>query len=1033
MQIDQEHAERFLEWLLENAIQEARGDKYIRLSVRPGGRFWLGRLAPEEAIQNNPLGERAERLQPCAVGVRVRLPELDGRTLLCNARMVAWREIPYHGRDPGDDKWEKTETVQVSVDVPAPLDLHEVHRAGRHEIREALKAVGANGLAAEIQAEIEPGQQGPELVVTIVNVSPEHVEGLDTSLYEVELTVDVGPTVPFLLDALRDSFRYDRRVPAYGVNGGVVQEGPSTFSTADIALSDRRRPTYWDVSSIPNSPVLTFAKLAKDPLKPLQALLTALEGWTAHNWGAERLNARAIQEDWSPDMVMEAQSEAVQASDEVSRLRTGLRLLESDVVLRRAFSLANAAFEHTVSIDYDSWRPFQLGFVLANIASLSPQAAEREREFLDTLWFSTGGGKTETYLLFTVMAAFLDRLRGKKHGISSWGRFPLRMLSLQQTQRFADVLAAAELIRRREEIPGDTFRLGFFVGSQGSPNRIYKHQPNTRSDSLTELDLRDPEVRARFQILINCPFCGTADPYIRFDETTWSLEHRCGASSCPWGQRAIPIHMVDDEIYRWLPTVVLGTLDKAASISMQAAMRGFYGPPSGHCPLPGHGFTYAPRSKSPHGCLYPGCNQAPLDLPQPPGLFGPTVRMQDELHLLRDSLGSIDSHYEALLDHLQISWGNPPKLIASSATLAGHERQALALYRREGRMFPVPGPMSTRSFWTQDSDRLARRYVGLAPRGVTLEYANDQLATTLQSAMRRALQDPRGVAKEVSVPEQAIVGLVWAYGIGVAYGSTLKDVEAAARSFEAQIPLADLNSETLTGRTPLDEVRTIIDRIKNPEPAFSERIHMIAASSMLSHGVDLDRLNIMVILGLPLATSEFIQTTARVGRAHPGLVFVMHKIGRERDAAVFKTFPSFIQHMDRLVDPVPITSKSRRVLELTFAGLELGRIQGVHEPTALARGLRQLTTVPTLRRAFTQLGVNESDEVDAMIRLLGFEGVLDANLREDIKRYFREFYRALNDPAGGAQWPSDLFPGGAPMLSLRDVERQVPVFSRGGR
>ena len=75
--------------------------------------------------------------------------------------------------------------------------------------------------------------------------------------------------------------------------------------------------------------------------------------------------------------------------------------------------------------------------------------------------------------------------------------------------------------------------------------------------------------------------------------------------------------------------------------------------------------------------------------------------MQDELHLLRDSLGSIDSHYESLLDDLQTYWGSRPKLIASSATLAGHSQQAQALYRREGRMFPIPGPQATRSFWVQ--------------------------------------------------------------------------------------------------------------------------------------------------------------------------------------------------------------------------------------------------------------------------------------------------------------------------------------------
>ena len=1033
MNVDQAHAENFLGWLLENVVQEARGDRYRRLTVAPRGRFWLGRLEPQVVVQDSHLGERAERLQPCAAGFRVRLSEVDGRILHCRARMVAWLEIPDHGDDPDDEKWEKSDTVEVEIDLQSPVTLGEPTASGRLEIADALASLSADGLEAEVQAELESGQLGPELVVTITNLSPEEVPGLDTNLYEVELSVDVGPIVPFVLDALPDSFRYEREVSAYGVNGGVTQEGPSVFATVDYARGDRYRPTYSDELSTPSPPALTFASLAADPIPELTSLVASLESWTESNWEAASLEARADQESWSADMKSESRAESEKARDEVDRLRNGLQILRQDAELRRAFALANEAFENTVSIDYQSWRPFQVGFVLANIGSLSSTTAESERRFIDTLWFATGGGKTETYLLFTVTAAFLDRLRGKLHGITSWGRFPLRMLSLQQTQRFADVLAAAELIRRRENLPGDVFGLGFFVGNAGSPNRISRQQDRGPAYNLTDIDLRDPEVRARFQILIHCPFCALPNPEVRFDETIWALQHHCRNLRCSWGRRALPFNIVDEEIYRWLPTVVLGTLDKAAIIAMQAAMRGFYGPPAGLCPTPGHGFTYAPRSGRQYGCLFPGCRAQPRNLPQPASMFGPSIRMQDELHLLRDSLGAIDSHYEALLDDLQRNLGSSPKIIASSATLAGHSQQVRALYRREGRMFPVPGPRANRSFWTQETDSLARRYVGLAPRGVTLEYANDQLTTTVQDALRRAMDRPREIAQEVGVPEQAIEGLVRVYGVGVAYGSTLKDVEAAARSFESQIPIDDLNSETLTGRTPLEDVRTIIERLKQPEAEFDDRIHMIAASSMLSHGVDLDRLNVMVMLGLPLATAEFIQTTARVGRTHPGLVFVMHKIVRERDAAVFKTFPSFIQHMDRLVDPVPITSMSRRVLELTFSGLEMGRILGIHEPEAISRRSRPLTTVTSLRQAFTMLPINEADELDAMIRTLEYEGPLSANLRQDLGMYFREFYRALNDPAGVARWPQELFPGGQPMRSLRDVEQQIPVYSRGGQ
>ncbi len=1024
MPIEPNHAERFVDWLLDQAVAHACGTCIQRLPVDPAGRFWLGRLAPEELVRQHRLGERAERLDPCEVGIRVRPNRLDGRVLRCHVQLLAWRAIP--GADgPDADKWEKTTAVAVDVALDMPTRTGDVRIAGRDEIAAALAAVGADGLAAEIHAELEVGRVGHELVLTIVNVSPPEHPGLDTNLYEVSLRADVGPTEPFLLEGLPDSFRYNRHIAAYGINGSVRQISSTTFVTSDVAKFDKSRPDYWDEAAGPE-PDLTFRRLANNPSTPLRELVHAIESWTNRMWSQDVLHDRASCEQWNESMLQEALQEATRAFAEAERVAQGVALLERDRLLRRAFMLANRAFDEAHAVRHERWRPFQLGFVLANLTSLAPDTARAERAFVDTLWFATGGGKTETYLLFTLTAAFHDRLRGKRHGITSWGRFPLRMLSLQQTQRFADVLAAAELLRRRERIDGSEFSLGFLVGEGGSPNRI------PTDPRPGDPDPNDPHMPARYRVLIRCPFCGSRDLQMRFDRPRWALDHLCLARGCPSGARPLPFRIVDDEIYRWLPTVVLGTLDKAASVAIQAAMRGFYGAPQARCSLPDHGFTYAPRSKARNGCLFPGCTARPVALGQDQSLFAPTVRMQDELHLLRDSLGSIDAHYEALLDALQRHWQSEPKLIASSATLAGHEEQIVALYRRRGRMFPVPGPRATRSLWSSESTRLARRYVGVAPRGVTLEYATDQLNETLQRAVRRALQEPDTVAQEVGVPADALPDLVSAYGVGVVYGSTLKDVEAAARSFEAQIPIERLNSETLTGRTPLEDVRAILDRLTNPELDFDERIHLVAASSMLSHGVDIDRLNVMVMLGLPLSTAEFIQTTARIGRAHPGIVFVLHKIGRERDAAVFRIFPSFVEHMDRLIDPVPITSKSRRVLALTFAGLELGRLFGIHEPAALAQGLRQLTVPAAVRKAFADLRVLEPNEFQALVDMLGFNGPLDENLRRDLADYVRGLYRALNDPASTAQLVSDLFPTGGPMKSLRDVEEQIPVYTRGG-
>src|SRR5262249_1620081 len=63
---------RFVEWLAQEVIADGRGDRYTTLSVRPSGRLWVGRLAPENAAWKVGLGERGQRLDPCSCGFRVR-------------------------------------------------------------------------------------------------------------------------------------------------------------------------------------------------------------------------------------------------------------------------------------------------------------------------------------------------------------------------------------------------------------------------------------------------------------------------------------------------------------------------------------------------------------------------------------------------------------------------------------------------------------------------------------------------------------------------------------------------------------------------------------------------------------------------------------------------------------------------------------------------------------------------------------------------------------------------------------------------
>ncbi|MFY1654004.1 helicase-related protein [Solwaraspora sp. WMMB762] len=1005
--------EAFVAWLDRRVIAAGRGDGLERLEVAPSGTFWLGRLSCEDEVKDGLNDDRSERLDPCAIGIRLRPAGGPPWSMSVTVRARAWGKDEAKDPDPRG-RWWRSDLVEEVVSVLVDSAGTE---AGSKQLEDAFAAVGVPGLSAKVKVDVEDWHKQTELVVQLVNTSPIKAPGLaDSHLFETQIEVRGLPTVPFQLEALPDSFRYDRQVPAYGVNVGVEVLESDVFRTTDTVTVQTFRPTYWNGAEAP--PDLSFATLAADPIPQLSALVSALAGYDDAHWSPSVLDARQAAEGWTTEMRGEADRSASEVFGELDRLRAGLELLRARPELCRAFQLMNKAIARSAQgRGYDTWRPFQIGFLLATVRFLIER--DEEAEYVDTVWFATGGGKTETYLGLLLTAAFFDRLTGKTIGVTAWSRFPLRLLSLQQTQRFADALAGAEMVRQEEKVGGKPFSLGFLVGQAGTPNKVV---PTTEKDEITP---DSPGMPDKYQVLLHCPFCRAEKLTMRFDRKRWMLEHRCTNTDCPNGSRPLPMYVVDQEVFRFLPTVVVGTLDKAASIGMQQAMRGLVGPPQKLCSVPWHGFTYAQRSSSPNGCLVPDCQGGPLlkDLPMDGERFGPSLRLQDELHLLRDSLGAVDSHYESLLDHLQQRLcGSRAKIVASSATLTGYEHQVDVLYRRRGRVFPQPGPRAGESFWTMSTDQPLRRFVAVAPRGVTLEHVSDRTLDTLQRCIRELKDEPARVCADAGVDTQHVDKLVSLYGTDVVYGTTLYDVEAAGRSLGSNNTVSGINVEQLTGQTDFDEVREILDRLDHPEPNFDDRIHVIAASSMLSHGVDVDRLNTMVMLGLPLTTAEFIQTTARVGRRHPGLVYVLHKIGRERDAQTFRHFGPYVRQGDRFVDAIPITRRSRRVLDLTIPGVVGARTLMIREPASKQR----LSTPANLRGYARDSGMTPAGEAADIAALLGFDDVADPLHCEQIAQWMREWFADLEDPSTRARFTSELGPR-QPMRSLRDVEASAPI------
>jgi hypothetical protein len=1007
-------AERFVAWLENRIIREARGDDLTTSAVDPTGRFWLGRLGPKDYVTLTD--DRGDRLEPCAIGLRLKPANEGPWTFRVVSQFCFWKRSRSEGSTGLRWKWDKVSVAPIDLTLTIQDTLKEtIH--GQQQFDARLNAAGGEGLKAEVRVRVIGKSPDTRILeVTLVNTGIEPPELADGRLFECSLRVEGFNSRPFVLEALPDSFRFDRRVGAFGINCGVVVSG-EVISTSDAPTKSRMRPTYW--ASTESAPDLAFSRLADDPIGPAIQLIDAIGKWSEEQWSNRVLDERALIEQWSTSMREEAQKAAREFEEELSRLRAGLRIIQNDSMLRRAFVLMNRAMAISARGRYDAWRPFQFAFLLANLQCLVDD--KFERELVDVVWFATGGGKTETYLGLLITAAFLDRLKGKVSGVTAWSRFPLRMLSLQQTQRFANAIAAAELVRAQEKILGDPFSLGFLVGGSATPNRIKKDGIGDEVDADSVEDEVNP-----YLLLETCPFCRERGVRTRFERVAWRLLHECPNTKCPRVGQPIPLFVVDDEIWRFLPTIVIGTLDKAANIARQSGMRGILGPPWGRCSKPGHGFTYARRKQFPNGCLVPDCQGGePLQLPMDAALFGPSFRLQDELHLLRDSLGAVDAHYECALDGLQEELsGRKPKILASSATLSGYQKQVEVLYKRKARVFPQPPPRDGYGFWTSDSDTLMRRYVALAPRRLTVEFVADRIIVSLQTAVRSLLDKTEAVCGELAIAPEYKDFLVSMYGTNVVYGNTLQDIDAVVRSSETQY--AELSPPpkiaTLTGKTDFGAVRETLDRLEVPEANFGDRLHLVAASSMMSHGVDISRLNVMLMLAFPLGVAEFIQATARVGRQWPALVLIIPKMTRERDASLYRSFPQFVTHGDRFVEPIPITRKSRRVLERTVSGLEMARLILIHEPAA------RKTLV--LRRELNALLKENpqllADDRAALAGALGFSSA-DEFLQDQLRWWFEGFRRNLSEPSGESDFVSNLSPTGTAMTSLRDVEEQVVI------
>jgi hypothetical protein len=98
---------------------------------------------------------------------------------------------------------------------------------------------------------------------------------------------------------------------------------------------------------------------------------------------------------------------------------------------------------------------------------------------------------------------------------------------------------------------------------------------------------------------------------------------------------------------------------------------------------------------------------------------------------------------------------------------------------------------------------------------------------------------------------------------------------------------------------------------------------VVLATSMLQVGVDVDRLGLMLVVGQPKNTAEYIQASSRVGRqaGRPGLVLTLGNWARPRDLAHFEQFRHYHETFYAQVEALSVTPFSATSLDRGLDGV----------------------------------------------------------------------------------------------------------------
>jgi hypothetical protein len=758
------------------------------------------------------------------------------------------------------------------------------------------------------------------------------------------------------------------------------------------------------------------------------------------------------------------------------RIRAGIELLENDPLALKAFQFANQAMARQrrasvrvltirrgneppkISEIAVQWRPFQLGFILQCLAGVvDPKHVDRG--IADLLWFPTGGGKTEAYLGLTAFVLAHRRLRNDtldgSSGTSVLMRYTLRLLTIQQFQRATALLCACESVRLQDENVwgSNPFTIGLWVGQSVTPNSY-----EDAKEALEKLTRGEAVYEKSPYLILFCPWCGTdLDPsdYASDDDLERTFV-KCSNRDCdfaPHNSRfGLPVLLVDREIYRHPPSLLLATVDKFAQMAWNGRVQALFGRVERYCERHGYlsgGEKHPANHRETAGWPAAQVQDVTTQL-SPPDLI-----IQDELHLISGPLGTLVGVYETAVEGLctrQVEGGPVrPKVVASTATIRRAGQQIEAIFNKKISVFPPLGLDASDSFFArEDAAGPGRLYLGVYAPGKSIKTA---LVRVYASMLLRAKVE----FDEIDPADADARKVADAYMTLVGYFNSLRELGGARRLVDDDVPARMrvlskrkfgrrrfiYEPKELTSRAQSSEIgRTLkqLDRTFIDVEAGKYPIDILLASNMISVGVDIDRLGLMVVSAQPKTSAEYIQASSRVGRVYPGLVIEVYNWIRPRDTSHFERFIHYHDTFYRHVEATSVTPFSARARDRALPGVLTAYIRQTHTAMSPESGAENIGANESVVQSVVQdivarsRSVTERDDVAVatelkLKNLVGeWEGLTGGDpslvysgrgLKKEDRERTPVLIRPMEASAGGGIWEVS--------GSLREVEPEVDV------